>query len=88
MPDSPPLYSKHQGKTVRSDGLYTPPDACVPSTLAVQEVEQLYQPGYKTLMECLGHRRGTFGSCPGPRAIVRDSGADLVKIGRIKRKEV
>jgi hypothetical protein len=29
------------------------PDACVPSTLAVQEAEQLYQPGYKTLMEYL-----------------------------------
>jgi len=27
------------------------PDAYVPSTLAVQEAEQLYQPGYKTLME-------------------------------------
>ena len=30
------------------------PDACVPSTLAVQEAEQLYRPGYKTLMEYLG----------------------------------
>lgn len=30
------------------------PNACVPSTIAVQEAEQLYQPGYKTLMEYLG----------------------------------
>jgi hypothetical protein len=28
--------------------------ACVPSTLAVQEAEQLYQPSCKTLMEYLG----------------------------------
>lgn len=31
------------------------PDACVPSTLAVQEAEQLYQPGYDPLMECMVH---------------------------------
>lgn len=30
------------------------PDACVPSTLAVQGAEQLYQPSCKTLMEYLG----------------------------------
>ena len=62
-------------------------DVCVPSTLAVQEVEQLYQLG-QNAYGMPWARHGTSEGFSGPRAIVRDNGANLVKIGRIGRKEV